>query len=144
MKRDLRFEEQYPHPPERVWEAITDSAALAEWLMPNDFQPKLGHRFQFRTKPQPGFDGIVNCEVIELDPPRRLAYTWKGGPLDTVVTITLTPHEGGTKLILEHRGFRGARGMMISVMMSSGWGSKILKQRLPEVLERLASASRTA
>jgi uncharacterized protein YndB with AHSA1/START domain len=141
MKRDLRFEEHYPYAPERVWEAITDSASIAEWLMPNDFEPRLGHQFTFRTDPQPGFDGIVHCEVIELDPPRRLAYTWKGGGIDTVLTITLTPEPAGTKLVLEHTGFAGARGMMVSVLMSSGWGGKILAKRLPEVLARRAAAA---
>jgi uncharacterized protein YndB with AHSA1/START domain len=138
MKRDLRFEEHYPYPPERVWEAITDSAAIAEWLMPNDFQPRLGHQFQFSTKPAPGFDGIVHCEVITLDPPRRLAYTWKGGGIDTVLTITLEPEPGGTRFVLEHTGFEGARGMMVSMLMSSGWGGKILRKGLPAVLARRA------
>jgi uncharacterized protein YndB with AHSA1/START domain len=138
MKRDLRFEQTYPHPPARVWAAITDSAAMADWLMPNDFVPRLGHRFQFRTKPAPGFDGIVNCEVIELDPPRRLAYTWKGGGIDTIVTITLEPAPAGTKLVLEHRGFHGVRAVMVSFIMGSGWGKKILPQRLPAACDRYA------
>jgi uncharacterized protein YndB with AHSA1/START domain len=91
MKRDLRFEQTYPYPVERVWEAITDSAAMSDWLMPNDFVPRIGHKFRFQTKPARGFDGIVHCEVIALDPPRRLAFTWKGGGIDTVVTFTLEP-----------------------------------------------------
>jgi uncharacterized protein YndB with AHSA1/START domain len=142
MKRDLRFEEHYPYPPGRVWEAISDSAAMADWLMPNDFQPRLGHRFQFRTKPAPGFDGIVNCEVITLDPPRRLAYTWKGGGIDTVVTFTLEPTRDGTKLVLEHTGFRGARATMVSFILGRGWRKSILPQRLPAVLKRRAAAVR--
>ena len=81
MKRDLRFEELYPYPIDRVWEAITDPAAISDWLMPTDFAPRLGHKFQFRTKPEPG-------------PPRRLAYTWKGGGIDTVVTFMLQPAPG--------------------------------------------------
>ena len=63
MARDLHFEFIYPHPPERVWAAITSSEAMSQWLMPNDFQLVVGHRFQFRTKPAPGFDGIVHCEA---------------------------------------------------------------------------------
>ncbi len=136
MKRDLRFEEIYPYPPERVWEAITDAEALSDWLMPTDFAPRLGHKFQFRTKPAPGFDGIVNCEVIELVPPRRLAYTWKGGGIDTVVTFTLEAAPQGTKLVLEHKGFRGLRATMVSFIMGSGWKKSILPQRLPAALKR--------
>src|SRR4051812_32636700 len=139
MKRDLRYEELYPYPIDRVWEAITDPAALSDWLMPTDFAPRLGHKFQFRTKPAPGFDGIVNCEVTVLDPPRRLAYTWTGGGIDTVVTFTLTAAAGGTKLVLEHRGFRGLRATMVSFIMSSGWRKKILPERLPAALKRYES-----
>ena len=69
--------------------ALTDRAALAAWLMPNDFLPEVGHRFAFRTKPAPGFDGTVHCEVLTVDPPRELAYSWVGGGIDTVVRFTL-------------------------------------------------------
>lgn len=77
---ELIFEAIYPHPPERVWHALTDSAALAAWLMPNDFVPQVGHRFTFRAPPQPWFDGIVQCEVLIVEPPRQLSYTWQGRP----------------------------------------------------------------
>jgi uncharacterized protein YndB with AHSA1/START domain len=75
MKKKIRVETVYPHPPERVWKALTDSDAIADWLMPNDFKPELGHRFQFKTRPRPGFNGIVDCQVIEVDEPHRL---WEG------------------------------------------------------------------
>jgi uncharacterized protein YndB with AHSA1/START domain len=138
MKRDLRFEVTYPHPIEKVWGAITDSKAIAEWLMPNDFQPKLGHKFMFNSKPQPGWDGKTYCEVIELDPPRRLAYTWRGGPIDTVLRITLEPVTQGTRLVLEHTGFRGFKALMVSMIMGSGWG-RITREGIPAVLERLGA-----
>jgi uncharacterized protein YndB with AHSA1/START domain len=60
---------------------------MADWLMPNDFTPELGHCFQFRTKPVPGFDSIVNCKVLEINPPRKLVLSWRGGPLDTTVSF---------------------------------------------------------
>jgi len=136
MKRDLKFEMVYPHPPERVWRALTDSRALAQWLMPNDFAPQLGHEFEFHSKPQPGWDGVARCKVIEIEPPRRLAYTWKGGSIDTVVTFTLEPVPEGTRLCLEHTGFRGMKAVMVSFVMGSGWKSKILRVSLPAVLAR--------
>src|SRR3954462_6913101 len=101
MPGAIRIDTVYPHSPHRVWTALTDSRAMAEWLMRNDFEPRLGHRFQFRTKPAPGFDGVVHCEVTELDPPRRLAYTWKGGSIDTIVTWTLEPVADGTRVKFE-------------------------------------------
>ena len=69
MKADIDASVVYPHPVDRVWAALTSSEALAAWLMPNDFEPVVGHRFTFRTKPAAGFDGMVRCEVLELDPP---------------------------------------------------------------------------
>jgi uncharacterized protein YndB with AHSA1/START domain len=137
VTRTLKFEVILPHSPNRVWRALTDSRALSEWLMPNDFEPRLGHKFQFRTKPAPGFDGIVHCEVTALEEPRRLAYSWRGGPLDTVVTWTLEPVAEGTRLRLEHGEFRGFKGFLISRLMGSGWG-RMLKTTLLTVLTRVS------
>ena len=78
MKRNIKLEAFYPFPPERVWRAITDTEALSKWLMPNDFEPRVGHKFNFKTKPAPGFDGIVHCEVLKLDEPRHLSILGMG------------------------------------------------------------------
>ena len=127
MSASILREVFYPHPPERVWRALTDPAALSRWLMPNDFQPRLGHRFTFREEPiPPYFDGIVRCEVTELDPPWRLAYTWNGGPgVETVVSYRLEREGSGTRLYFEQRGFDldqpGHRAAYDA--MSPGWGS---------------------
>ncbi|HUK87232.1 MAG TPA: SRPBCC domain-containing protein [Terriglobales bacterium] len=139
MKRDLRFEAIYPHPPERVWRALTDRQALAAWLMENDFEPRLGHQFTFRMRPVPGFDGIVRCQVTELEPPRRLAYTWKADKLDTTVRYLLEPVADGTRLVLEHCGFCGVGGMMDSLILANGW-KKLVGKKLPAVVERLTEA----
>src|SRR5690348_9651302 len=97
----------YPHAPERVWAALTTSEAIAKWLMPNDFEPRLGHHFTFHTTPTPAlkFDGICHCEVTAFEPPRLLAYTWNGGSLHTLVTYRLEPERDGTRLWFEHSGF---------------------------------------
>lgn len=108
MTASITHDIYYPHPPERVWAALTDSAAIAGWLMPNDFEPRLGHHFTFQTNPMPGlkFDGICHCEVTQLDPPRLLAYTWRGGALtSTLVTYRLEREGDGTHLYFEHSGF---------------------------------------
>jgi uncharacterized protein YndB with AHSA1/START domain len=127
----------YPHPPERVWRALTDPAALARWLMPNDFQPRLGHRFTLRTDPvPPDFDGIVRCEVTEVEAPRRLAYTWSGGPgVETVVRYVLQAEAGGTRLHFEHSGFDldepGQRAAYEA--MRPGWGAMLDSRLRAEV-----------
>lgn len=123
MSRSILLERVYPHPPEKVWRALTDREALAAWLMPNNFAPQVGQRFQFHTAAMPGFSGIVNCEVTLVEPPQRLAYTWQGGPLrrPTLVTWTLEAVPGGTHLRLEQTGFIGAGGWFVRVILRQGW-----------------------
>jgi uncharacterized protein YndB with AHSA1/START domain len=135
MRRDLRFVVEYRHTPEKVWNALTDSSAIAVWLMQNDFSPRVGHHFKLRAKPMPGWDGVVHCEVLELEPPRRMVWSWKSNaPLDTKVVFTLEPTRAGTRLQLDHMGFRGLKGVMISAILGSGWKG-ILNQGLAGVLD---------
>jgi uncharacterized protein YndB with AHSA1/START domain len=110
------------HPPEKIWRALTDPALIERWLMRNDFAPVVGHRFNFRAKPVMGWNGVTDCEVLEVTPPSRLVYRWNASGeqaamgLKTTVTWTLVPVEGGTRVRMEHAGFRpedenGYRGM---------------------------------
>ena len=134
----IHVDEFLPYPPERVWDALTDSASLARWLMPNDFVARVGHRFTFVTDPVPGtdFDGIVHCEVLELDRPHRLRISWAGGQaVRTTVTWRLAPEGRGTRLLLDHEGFdpddpaqQAARHVM-----GGGWRSHLMR-RLTEAL----------
>lgn len=137
MKRDLKFSRVYPHPPELVWMALTNRDALGEWLMSNDFEPEIGHRFQFHTEPAPGFDGIVNCEVLAVDEPRHLSYSWKGGPINTILTFTLEKVPEGTRLTMEQRGFEGLKAVMVSYILGTGFKS-MYEKKLPALLDKLA------
>jgi uncharacterized protein YndB with AHSA1/START domain len=138
VKGAVVLERVYPYPPERVWRALTDRQALAEWLMPNDFQPTVGHKFQFNVGPQWGWRGYVDCVVLEVDEPHRLSYSWEGDPKHppTVVTWILTPVEAGTHLRLEHTGFRGLRGLFLKSILGGGWKG-MLRKSLPAALARL-------
>ena len=116
-----------PHPPQKVWRALTTAELLGEWLMKNDFQPVVGHRFNFHATPIPGaWNGVSDCEVLEVDPPRRLVWRQqasgeeKADGLDTVVTWTLTPADGGTHVRMEQTGFR-RKDEMAFQMMGGGW-----------------------
>jgi hypothetical protein len=77
--------------------ALTQGALIEQWLMKNDFQPVVGHRFTFRTEPMPHWNDVTDCEVLTVEPPRRLAYGWNSSGeeaangLKTVVTWTLAP-----------------------------------------------------
>ena len=136
MKHRILKERVFPYTREQVWEALTNPEYLSEWLMPTDFQPFVGHKFQFRTAPSMGFDGIVNCEVLLINEPNKLSYTWQGGPMKqpTVVTWTLDSVTDGTKITLKHDGFDGIKVYAVGVLLGMGWG-KILNKRLPSVLE---------
>ena len=106
MKFDLVFEEIFPYPLETVWRALTDSEALAAWLMPNDFVPRIGHRFSLRSPAIPGWLGRAECRVLEMDPPRRMVWSWQsadaGGP--TTLTFELSTVPAGTRVRLRHAG----------------------------------------
>jgi uncharacterized protein YndB with AHSA1/START domain len=111
--KSIVVERTLAHPPEKVWRALTSSVLIAQWLMSNDFQPRLGHRFNFRATPIPNmWNGVTDCEVLEIDEPRRLAYSWNASGdeaadgLKSVVTWTLSPADGGTHVRMEHTGFR--------------------------------------
>jgi uncharacterized protein YndB with AHSA1/START domain len=110
--------------PAKVWRALTEPELLTDWLMPNDIKPLVGHDFTFGTDPAPGFDGIVHCKIIEVKQTSRLVYSWRGGPIDTMVTWTLTPTpSGGTHLRLEQSGFGPEHGMTYDIL-SKGWREK--------------------
>ncbi len=110
--RSVVMERELPHPPEKVWRALTVGPLLEEWLMKNDFEPVVGHKFSFRTAPMPHWNGIVECEVLAVEPNRRLSYRWNAesggaaGRLETIVTWTLTPTKGGVLVRMEQEGFR--------------------------------------
>jgi uncharacterized protein YndB with AHSA1/START domain len=136
--KSIVIERVVAHAPEKVWRALTEPAIIERWLMRNDFAPVPGHRFDFHATPVPGWSGVTHCEVLTVEPPHRLAYRWGDGTesdsgLKTVVTWTLTPEDGGTRIRMKHSGFRpedegGYRGM------GSGW---------PRIIERLGELAGT-
>jgi len=137
--KSIRVEYDLPHPPEKVWRALTEPALLSAWLMDNDIRPLVGHRFTFKAPPMPGWDGVVHCEVLELDTPKRLQYSWRGGPetsrLDSVVTWTLrSTTSGGTRLELVHSGFLPVNEFAFDAM-NRGWRGKVA-ERMAEALAR--------
>ncbi len=104
--RTLVIERKLSHPASKVWRALTQGALMEEWLMKNDFQPVVGHRFTFRAEPNPHWNGIVECQVLTVEPNERLSYTWGSLGLGSTVTFTLTPVDGGVLLRMEQTGFR--------------------------------------
>jgi uncharacterized protein YndB with AHSA1/START domain len=108
--RTLVIEREMPHPPEKIWRALTEGQLIEQWLMTNDFRPVVGHRFQFRRAPMPNWNGIIDSEVLVVEPNARLAYSWGSLGFESVVTWTLTPTEVGTHVRMEQSGFPSEEG----------------------------------
>ena len=104
--RSLVIEREMPHPPEKVWRALTQGPLIEEWLMKNDFQAMVGHGFSFRATPVPNWNGVIECEVLVVEPHSRLSYSWGTMGMKSVVAWTLTPTKTGTHVRMEHSGFR--------------------------------------
>jgi uncharacterized protein YndB with AHSA1/START domain len=133
MRKSIKHQFFFPHPPEMVWEYLTNADLLALWLMKNNFQPVVGADFQFRGSPLPSldFDGIFYCTVLEIIPFQKLSYSWKSGPgegkitLESVVVWQLQATEKGTELFLEHSGFEKAENLGFYDGLLHGWLEKL-------------------
>lgn len=133
--QDIVVDELFPHAPETIWKALTSGELIARWMMAAEgFEAVVGNRFTYRTKPAGAWDGVIRCEVLEVLPNRRLVYSWKGGhetnvgygsKLETVVSWTLAPVEGGTRVRVVHSGFELPRNETAYRNMSDGWRTVI-------------------
>ena len=124
MNLDLVFEEVLPHPVEAVWGALTDAAAISEWLMATtEFRPQVGARFRMQTG-RLSADGWVDAEVLELDPPRRMVWAWSvnDGRPPTTVTFELASEADGTRLTLTHVG---QIDPVVGGLLRDGWPGRI-------------------
>ena len=104
--RSVVVEKEFPHPPEKVWRALTESSLIEQWLMKNDFQPVAGHSFSLRMDPVANWNGVIDCQVLAVEPFTTLSYTWGTLGSESVVTFSLTPTSAGTHVRVEQSGFR--------------------------------------
>jgi uncharacterized protein YndB with AHSA1/START domain len=134
----ISFELELAHSPQKVWRALTDPALLGEWLLPVvGLALDPGAAFAFKTQPQPGWDGTVNCRFVEIEAHRKLSYTWTVGgdlDLDTVVTFTLTPTASGTRLSLVQSGFKPQQKQNFG---GARYGWRMMGGRLVDLLARI-------
>jgi uncharacterized protein YndB with AHSA1/START domain len=133
----ISFDFDLHHSPEKVWRTLTDPALLAEWLLPViDLKLEPGAAFTFKTHPHPGWDGTVNCRILEIEPKRKLSYKWVVGfGLDTVVTFTLTPTESGTRLSLVQSGFKPDQKQNFG---GARYGWKMMSGKLVDLLAKIS------
>ena len=131
----ISFEFDLPHSPEKVWRALTDPALLAQWLLPVfDHKLEPGAAFTFKTQPQPGWDGIVDCRFVEIEAQKKLSWAWVVGDIDTVVTFTLTPTASGTRLSLVQSGFKPDQKQNFA---GARYGWKMMGGKLVDLLGRI-------
>ncbi|HZW07755.1 MAG TPA: SRPBCC domain-containing protein [Phycisphaerales bacterium] len=138
----ISLEFDLAHSPTKVWRALTDPALLAEWLLPAvGLTLKPGAVFTFRAQPQPGagWDGVVNCRFLEIEPQRKLSWSWVVGDIDTVVTFTLTPTiqvggGEGTRLSVVQTGFRPDQKQAFG---GASYGWKMMSGKLIDLLGRV-------
>ena len=131
----ISFELDLPHAPEKVWRALTDPALLAQWLLPVvDLKLERGAAFTLKTQPYPGWDGTVNCRMVEIEALRKLSYTWSVPFLETVVTFTLTPTASGTRLSLLQAGFKEDQKREFG---GARYGWTMMGGRLIDILARI-------
>ena len=110
--RTVVVERRMAHSLDKVWRALTQGPLLEAWLMANDFEPVVGHRFTFHMPPMPGWNGVTDCEVLSVVPHEELSYTWNASGaeaatgLRTVVKWTLETFDGGVLVRMEQSGFR--------------------------------------
>ena len=134
----------YPHPPEKVWAAVTDPALIPLWTAtgaggrPEGFALAEGTSFQYIAKPKPGWNGIVDCVVLEVDAPRLLRYSWtdNGGGETTEVVYRIEEHEGGARFAYDHTGFTGIGGAFMAKILGNV-RRKMLTVGLPAMLDDL-------
>jgi uncharacterized protein YndB with AHSA1/START domain len=136
--REIVIEEEFPHAPQIIWKTLTTGELMGRWLRmtPAGFQPVVGNRFTYQTSSAGVWDGVIQCEVLEVVPNLRFVYSWKGGhssndgrygsALDTIVTLTLQATAGGTRLRVVHAGFVAPRNDTAWRGMSEGW-SKVIQ-----------------
>jgi uncharacterized protein YndB with AHSA1/START domain len=130
----IAFEFDLKHSPKKVWRALTDPTLLTEWLLPVvGFKLEPGAAFTFNAPSQPGWDGHVSCQLVEIEEQHKLSYTWRVADMDTVVTFTVTATASGTRLSLVQSGFKAHQKHNFG---GARYGWKLMGGRLVDLLEQ--------
>lgn len=132
----ITFELDLAHSPKKVWRALTEPELLKEWLLPTvGWKLEPGTEFMLKTQPYPGWDGTVSCKLLELEPERKLVYTWNVPFMETVVTFTLAPTATGTRLSIVQSGFKPDQKQNFG---GARYGWRIMGEKLVELLGRVS------
>lgn len=132
----IHLDQFLPHPPAKVWRALTEPDLIAQWLMPGDFRLEVGHRYTMQSVaiPATGFSGTVQAEVLAFETMKMLRVGWRdadptaGHGADWTITWTLVPEGTGTRLFLTHEGFDPDNPYQqhARTIMGGGWSSRVV------------------
>lgn len=141
---EFRISQEYPHPAEKLWHALTDPELVQLWTStgrggrPEGFRAEVGNHFRFVGKPVPGWNGIVDCEVLAVESPVMLRHSWKGDERDpSIVTWRIDPTAEGSRLTYDHTGFTGVDGIIMSKFVLGPIRRRMLRTGLPLVLDAI-------
>jgi uncharacterized protein YndB with AHSA1/START domain len=140
----VRIVRDYPHPPAKVWRALTEPELIARWGMrPEGFSTEVGARFKFYGTPNRKWRGFIECELLEARAPELLRYSWidRDGGEPTYLSWTLSPRAGGTRLRFTHTGFKGVSGLLLAQLVMGPGHRKLLRKELPKLLASLDEAA---
>lgn len=101
------IEQTYQAPISKVWKAIADKDEMKLWYFDlPEFKPEVGLEFRFMGAPDEDRQYQHICQVTEVIPDQKIAYSWRydgfGG--NTLVTFELFDEGGQTRLKLTHEG----------------------------------------
>jgi uncharacterized protein YndB with AHSA1/START domain len=138
----------YPHSPEKVWQVLTDPALMERWALngrPEGFSTAVGTKFRLIGKPQIGWSGVIDCEVLEASEPSVLRYSWVADGGDMLqLTYGLEPRDGGTRFTFDQTGFRGIGGFFLAKLVMTPIRKKMFDERIPLLLQELEDSKRIA
>jgi uncharacterized protein YndB with AHSA1/START domain len=141
---EFRISQEYPYSAEKLWHALTDPELVPLWTStgrggrPDGFRAEVGNHFRFVGKPIPGWNGIVDCEVLAVEPPVMLRHTWKGDEREpSIVTWRIDATAEGSRLTYDHTGFTGIDGIIMSKLVLGPIRRRMLRTGLPLVLDAI-------
>jgi uncharacterized protein YndB with AHSA1/START domain len=141
---EFSITQEYPHSAEKLWHALTDPELVPLWTstgrggQPEGFAADVGNHFRFVGKPVPGWNGVVECEVLAVEPPVMLRHTWKGDEREaSIVTWRIDATPAGSRLSYEHTGFRGIDGIIMSKLVLGPIRRRMLRKGLPPILDAI-------
>jgi len=134
---EISVDVDLPHPPDRVWRALTDRRLLATWFMQTDLEPLPGAVGRALPSGIPGFTGPFDIEVVSVAPERLLAMRWRGDQLHAEVRWELEELTGGTRLRISQTGFLGVNGTLRRRELRRAY-QRLFGEELPAMLNRTA------